>query len=67
MKITIEGEYSKYSVETKVELKSIESLIGGLVIPVLLASGYSDISIDMNLSNMDECIEEYAKEAFKDE
>jgi hypothetical protein len=45
-KITLENEYGKYEVEVKDEGMNIGEVLDKLFIPVLLAAGYSERTIE---------------------
>ena len=49
-KITLENQYGEYSVSTKKEDLHIAEMFDDLVIPVLLAAGYHQGSIDEYLN-----------------
>jgi len=59
MKLTLESDFGGFSVETE-ELETLGALLGGLVIPVLRASGYNDNTIDRFISS-DECVGAYVE------
>ena len=48
-KITLKNEYGVYSIEVKKEDMNIDEMFSDLIVPVLVASGYSQETVDRYL------------------
>ena len=46
MKMTFENEFGIYTVELHQEVTAVDAVIGGMVVPLLRAASYADVSID---------------------
>ena len=58
MKMTFENDFGIHTVELHKDVLAVDEVIGGLVIPVLLAAGYFDESI-RNFIEVDKCTDAF--------